>query len=255
MTRAAKLADLALVGYGVSDTLQLTLESQRVLTRAAHVFALPLPPTLARYLAGMGIHPIDLSPAYESADTPAEGCAAAAGAVLRRAAADPTVAFLTQGNPLFFNTVGRFLAVEAKKRDLALAVFPAVSPLDTTINDLGIDIATFGLQVMDARRMVVRALAVTPSVPLLIMQVAGAAEGGSAEAYGPLAAFLAAIYPADHAVTIVNPAVGATGTVHATVVLSRFAALIPHVRPESQLFIDAVRQRPPLGRPTAHQEH
>ena len=76
--------------------------------------------------------------------------------ILARTAEERPVVLMTPGNPLFMNVISRALVMQAKERGLSIRVYPGISPLDTLINYLGLDVGTFGLQVFDARRLVAR---------------------------------------------------------------------------------------------------
>ena len=159
------------------------------------------------------------------------------------------VVLLTPGNPLFLNAVTRFLVQQARARDLPIRIHPGVSQVDTLVSYLGLDVTTFGLQLFDAQRLVSRRQPVNPAVPLLVLQVAGfaaseapAAVPPSAGEYAPLADCLARFYAADQPVTLINTSSNGRGPSHVTVQLSRFSELVPHVRPESSLFIDRAKK-------------
>ena len=252
--------DLIFVGYGVSDTLQLTVEAQRALTRFGKVYALHVPPNLKRYLKSLQVECINLADRFSEKRPFSEVYLGIADFILQCAAVERPVIFLTQGNPLFLNSLNRFLLMQAKQRKLSVQVYPGVSPLDALVCDLGLDISTFGLQIFDARRLVTRKQQINPTVPLLVLQLAGFAveEAGpqpepDPKEYQPLASYLAQFYPPEHPVSLVNTAYGQKRGGHATVRLSRLLDLVPHVGTTSHLFIDAIRQGP-LARPQERPE-
>jgi hypothetical protein len=243
--------DLILLGYGVDDTLQLTVETQRVLGRAGFAFTLGLPPNLARFLKSQRVEHTDLAYLFRPGRDFSECYLDVAQVVLKRAASDPPAVLLCQGNPLFLNSLNRFLVLQARERGLNVSILPGVSPFDAIVSDLGLDVGA-GLQVFDARRLVARGVAPNPALPLLIMQAGGFAAGAVGSnghdpaTYEPLAAYLARFYPPEHPVTIVNT--GAVGG-RSTVPLSRFNELVPHIGAASSLFIDAARRSAPAAAP------
>jgi len=242
--------DIILLGYGVDDTLQLTVEAQRVLARIGATFTVGLPPNLARFLKAQRVECIDLAGRFEAGRSYADCYLDVADAILRKAADEPPAVFLTQGSPLFLNSINRFLVMQARERKLTVQTLPALSAFDAIVSDLGLDVGTFGLQLFNARRLVARRQQVNPEVPLLLLQLAGfaaetvePAHQDDAVLYQPLAGYLRQFYPAEHAVTLVNTAGSGRSGGRQTVELARFAELIPHITSTSNLFVDAVRQR------------
>ena len=240
---------IIVLGYGVSDTLQLTVEAQRILSRVGSVYALYLPPNLARYLKSQRVSCVDLSDRFGAGRPFADVYLEIVDLILQRTAEERPVVLLTPGNPLFLNAVTRFLVQQARARDLPIRIHPGVSQVDTLVSYLGLDVTTFGLQLFDAQRLVSRRQPVNPAVPLLVLQVAGfaaseapAAVPPSAGEYAPLADCLARFYAADQPVTLINTSSNGRSPSHVTVQLSRFSELVPHVRPESSLFIDRAKK-------------
>lgn len=239
---------LILAGYGSGHPLQITVESQRALAQASRVFSLGLPVALAKYLQGQRIKAVDLGGCFEDGRPFAEAYLDVADTVLAYATDDPTVAFLTEGNPLLSNALNRFLVTKAKERELATQILPAVSPIDALICQVGLDVGTFGLQVFDARRLVTRQLPIHASVPLLLVQAGSLAHGETtaallptAEACAPLVEYLGRFYPPEHVIVhLANSTEPAAGAMHA-VPLSGFESLVPRLGPASTLFVDRVR--------------
>ena len=200
--------DLYLIGFGVGDSLQITVESQRALTRAGRAYALALPVNLERHLRALGISLVDLTETMRSAQSFEDGYLAAAAVVLRKVEEDPPIALLSQGNPLLSNAIARFILIKARERGLHVQVLAGVSPIDVAVSLTGLDVGTFGLQVFDARRAVLRKQSINPAVPLLLLQLAavGLERPGDdptkrASAYSSLVTFLANVYPLQHAAT------------------------------------------------------
>jgi precorrin-2 methylase len=240
--------DLILLGYGVEDTLQLTVQTQRMLTETGKVYSVSLPPSLARFLKSQRIEIEDLTDRFQPGRPFSECYLDVADHLIRRTAEEQPVCFLSPGNPMFLNSLNRFLYMQAQQRGLEVQVLPGVSQIDAIISDLGLDVGTFGLQVFDARRLVARRQSVNATVPLIVVQVAGfSAEAVSepgvdapAGGYETLAAYLGQFYPQEHLVTLINRELG-QGAARATLPLSRFGELTANVRTSSSLFIDGVR--------------
>jgi precorrin-2 methylase len=249
--------DLILLGYGVDDTLQLTVQTQRLLTQTGKVYSVSLPPALARFLKSQRIELEDLTDRFQLGRPFSECYLDIADHLIRRTAEEQPVCFLSPGNPMFLNSLNRFLYMEAQKRGLQIQVMPGVSQIDAIISDLGLDVGAFGMQVFDARRLVTRRQTINPAVPLILVQVAGfnadAVTDPMAEpvagGHGMLAAYLAQFYPGEHLVTLLNREMG-QGASRATLPLSRFEELAVNVRTSSCLFIDAVRPKRQAPQPT-----
>jgi hypothetical protein len=241
-------ADLVLIGYGVGDQLQLTVQSSRALARIGRAYALGLPPNLAAYLRSIRVEAIDLVARLAPDQDAATAYLGIAEAILQAVADDPPIAVLTPGNPLLSNAVARFLIVKARERKIGFQVLPAVSPIDAFITTTGLDVGTFGLQVFDARRLVARRRSPDPSVPLLLLQVGGLASGGGITPGSPseaelqgLVDVLVAVYPGDHPVVhLVNGPGSAQSVVR--VPLTGITGLAPAVRGDSMLFLDLIRR-------------
>jgi hypothetical protein len=243
--------DIVLLGYGVDDTLQITVESQRLLASTGKAYTLGLPPNLARLLKSLRVETDDLSGHLTPGRPYGEAYLDVAEILLRRTAEERPVLFLTYGNPMFLNSLSRFLFLQARERGLRFQVKPGISQVDLIISDLGLDVGAFGLQLFDARRLVAKRPELNPRVPLLLLQLAGlAAENVPAAterppdaAFGPLREYLGQAYPADQLVTLLNLPAGSGGGTRTTVPLARFAELLPSIQATSHLFIDGIRPR------------
>jgi hypothetical protein len=243
----AQRPDIVLVGAGVGDTLQLTVETQRALVWAGRAFTVGVSPVVLRHLRSLGVECVDLSSRLAERRPWVEAYTEIAGFILEQAKIDPPVVLLVPGNPLLSNAMGRYVLVRARELGLHVQVLVAVSPVDTFVCQAGLDVGTFGLQVFDARRLVARAVSPNPGVPLLLLQLAGLAapEAGTgasddAAAYRPLTDHLARFYPSDHSVTHFSNASDGAIAPFASVPLERFAELVPQIGAGSTLFVDLV---------------
>jgi len=242
----AAAIDLYLIGFGVGDSLQITVESQRALTRAGRAYALALPANLERYLRALGIAVVDLNESMRSAQSFEEGYLAAAAVVLRKVEEDPPIALLSPGNPLLSNAIARFILMKARERGLHVQVLAGVSPIDVAISLTGLDVGTFGLQVFDARRAVLRNQSINPSVPLLLLQLAavgverpGADPTDRTTAYSGLVSYLAKVYPLEHGATHLGWA-KESGFIARSFALESLPELSAEFRDQSTLFLDRV---------------
>jgi tetrapyrrole methylase family protein/MazG family protein len=245
---ASEQPDLLLMGYGVGDGLQITVESQRALARLGRCYVVGIPPNLERYLRSLHIECVDLTAGLASDRPFADAYLEIAEAILQEVSDDPPVVVLSPGNPLLSNALNRFLMIKARERKLRVQVLPAVSPIDVLVCATGLDVGTFGLQVFDARRLVARGRPIDPGVPLLLLQLAGVAAttpgaplSRELGAYALLTEALLAWYPVDHPVTHLGDGSEPGAARLTTVPLARFEEIVPQIGTGSTLFVDLVR--------------
>jgi hypothetical protein len=154
---------------------------------------------------------------------------------------------LSPGNPLMFNAIGRYLALEGKRLGLVVQSLPAVSQLDLIIASIGLDVSTFGLQVFDAACLVSRRQPLSPEVPLLLMHLGGLVRQGEAgTSLLDLTGYLARCYPPEHMATVLE--LGFAGLTVRGARLDELPRMAETLGPGSHLFIDAIRT-PPKGIP------
>ncbi len=244
--------NLIFLGHGVTDTLQLTVEAQRILARVGKVYCIHFPPNLKRYLKSLRVQCVDLTDRFGAGRAFGEVYLEIADFLLRRAAEERPVVVLTHGNPLFLNSLNRFLIMQAGQRGLSVEAYPGISPIDTFLCQLGLDVGAFGLQLFEAGQLVTRKQRINPGVPLFLLQPAGFAArqvrspgAQPDDEYRPLVGYLANFYPADHPITLLNAADGQKSATQTTVPLRRFLELVPQIRNTSNLFINAIRQSEP----------
>ncbi len=239
---------LILAGYGVGNTLQLTIEAQQALRVTTAVYAIAPPDRLVQHLRSQRMRVVDLAPRLAGEAEPAEAYVDIAGFLLNEAVLDPPVALLSPGNPLFLNSLTRFLVQAARERELEVALFPGVSIVDAIISDLGLDVTSRGLQVFDARHLLARAMPLQPSVPLLVLQPGGliavarerGLDGGAV--VGALGAHLRRYYPENHPVSVILESVGHGTLRHETRPLDGFDAIESQLEEAAALFCDVVRE-------------
>lgn len=235
---------LILLGSGVTDSLQLTVEAQRVLTRYGSAYSLGLGPNLASFLKSQRVKVTELGDRFPAGRAFADAYLDIANFLVERTAGERPVIFLAPGHPMIFNAIGRYLAMEGKRLGLGVQVVPGVSQVDLIIGGIGLDVSTFGLQIFDATRLVSRRIPLNPQVPALLMNLAGFGESTvaateSIPALEPLVAYLAGCYPPEHPARVVNLAAG--GIAIATTVLGNLPKVAAQLKSGSHLFLDLVR--------------
>lgn len=250
--RPMAVPHLILLGYGATDSLQITVESQRILARYGAAYSLGLPANLSAWLKSQRVKVTDLGPRVAPGVDYADGYLSVAHFLIERSASERPVIFLVPGNPLMFNAIGRYVAMEGQRLGLSVQAVPAVSPLDLIISGIGLDISTFGLQVFDATRLVARRMSMNPAVPAIVMHL-GVFGTASVPANGvhadlqPLVVHLSGWYPGAHPATVVD--LGAQGMKTASLPLNRLATA-SGIGLGTHLFLDMVRD-PQLQEPGA----
>jgi precorrin-6B methylase 1 len=234
---------LVLLGYGVADSLQVTVEAQRAIGRATTVYAVTPPPGLVQYLKGLRVKVVDLGEKLSEGSGPA-AVLDVADFLLRRAVLEPPAVLFSPGNPLFLNNLARLLLQAANERGVAVTLVPGVSLLDTVISDLGLDVTTRGLQVFDARHLLGLRHQPNPRVPLLVLEVGALAQGFEGaqpqDVFAGFAAYLGGFYPAAHAVTLITESTGRGAFARRTVTMEQLGELLPIAGVDSVLFLDIV---------------
>ena len=250
MKKGEQNPDIYLIGTGVGGGLQFTIEAQRVLDRVGRAYALHLPVPLRRHLRSLRIRTVDLSDRLSEPRPLGEAYVEVADFLLERAATERPVVVLTPGSPLFLNSISRLLVLQGRRSGLEVQILPGISPLDALISYVGVDIATFGLQVFTGNRLASSPTRLDPTVPLAVMELAGvgvqtstADSTADPKRYARLLGALARVYPADHPATLVNVTGGNGHRSHATLPLRRFFEFFPNIREDSHLFIDVIRQQ------------
>jgi len=240
-----------LLGYGVTDSLQLTVESQRVLARYGTAYSVGLPANLTAFLKSQRVKLTDLGPRLGPGKEYAEAYLEVAHFLIERSAHERPVIFLTPGNPLMFNAVGRYVVTEGRRLGLGVQVVQGVSPLDLIISGIGLDVSTFGLQVFDATRLVARGMSINPAIPAIVMHLGGfgastATATGAAANLGPFVAHVSRWYPGTHPATVIH--LGTQGMKVASLPLNRLSAA-SGVEAGAHLFLDSVRDPLPQEAP------
>ncbi len=228
---------LVLVGFGVGDQFQITIQAQRMLNQHGFSFGIGIPPRLKKLLDSWNIEVEELDDRLD-ADLPWEDrLLDVADVVLGQTEVERPVLFLVPENPLFFNSLSRFLVAEGRAREVRVTVVPGTSQLDVLVNELGIDIAARGLQVLEASQFAAGKNPCHSSSPAVLFGLAALAESGS---FDSLKKRLSHIYSPDHPVTLFTAATRDGGAVRATVLVSDFDELVGHITGLSSLYVQHV---------------
>jgi uncharacterized protein YabN with tetrapyrrole methylase and pyrophosphatase domain len=238
---------LIMAGYGASDGLQITVEAQQALVRARAIYAVAPPERLVQHLRSQRVGVVDIAERLRESGDAAGAYIDVAGFLLREATLEPPIGFLVPGNPLFLNSLARFLVQAAREREVSISIYPGVSAVDALVSDLGLDVTTRGMQVFDARHLVGMGHAINPAVPLMVLQMDGMAVAANArgldvaEVHFAFAAHLRSFYPGEHPVTLILSSSGRGDISFETRPLSLFRELTGKFEGSKGLFVDIVR--------------
>jgi uncharacterized protein YabN with tetrapyrrole methylase and pyrophosphatase domain len=234
-----KTADIIIIGHGTGDALQLTLQAQHVLDRFGFAFAIGAPPLLTKMLTASGVELEHLDERMLAASEPSEALLAAADVILKQVEVEQPVIVLVPGNPLFLNSLSRFLVAEGGARKLVVQRLAGISQLDVIINELGIDVAARGIQVFDAAGIAAGRSQPDPRVPTVLLRVVELVSGNGLS-LDDLKGLLGATYPGSQPVTLFNIDPTSDATSHATAPLSQIATFGEHVHAGSSFFLGPI---------------
>lgn len=215
--------------------MQLGLNAQNVLQQYGFAFSVAASPAFTRYLQSVGVELEPLDEVMLKADDSLDAILDAADLVLKQAELEQPVLVLVPGNPLFLNSLSRFLVSEGRARGLVVETLSGVSQLDVLINELGVDVAARGIQIFDASSLLAAETALNTLIPTVLFRLSGLTGGGNSLA--ALKALLKSSYSDDHLVTLFNSGTSSTGPSHATCQLLAMEDFDEHIDSSSSLFI------------------
>lgn len=209
-----KNCDLYLAGSGVRSFLDLGLYTQKVLRESEAVFVLIGIKSLEDYLRQIVQNLVDLKEMfYHEGRHRGDIYRDISQYVVQEAKKKRPSTLLLHGHPLVFSTVSQLVLQLAAKEGLDVEVLPAVSSLDRIFVDLKLDIATRGIQILDAVAAMHRGVMLNPKIDCLLFQV-GAPLGPihefrdtTPEDLLPLQEYLLRFYPTNQTVQVVESAV------------------------------------------------
>jgi precorrin-6B methylase 1 len=242
-------ADIYLVGLGVFELRQVTLETLDILKQARCILHLT---SSHDELEKINPNTQDLTPLYwKSGLDWAVYTEIARHVVKTGEAARPTV-FATEGNPLFFNDISWEIAKLGRGAGLRVQALPGISSLDVLPIQLGFDIGDVGVQILDATQLVMLQLQINPYLSTLLLQVGefgtskvACGREGPPNRFDPLVSHLARFFPIDHVAIFIMSA--SRRSEPTSVISTRLAKINQHsseIRPGMTLYL------PRIGIPT-----
>ena len=205
-------AHVYLVGLGMYELRQVTLETLEILKRAKRVFHLS---GRHKELTALNGKTEDLSTLYLRPGKATEIYANIAKYVLSFAAETHPLVFAVEGNPMLFSDISWKIAELGIAANLRVEALPGVSCLDVLPIQLGFEPGDLGLQVLEATQLVLYSLSINPYLSTLILQVGelGKREliaGGKRHPhiFGRFVSHLRNFFPSDHPAIFVVSASG-----------------------------------------------
>ena len=163
-------ADLLIVGAGVNFPEQLTAEALEALTCCEAIFTIVPPASLGQLPSHVRQKCVSLWPVYEAGRKRRKNYEAAVEAIWQRIAAGQTIAYLTPGHPLVFDSVSEGLRLRAAADGFRVRVVPGISCIDTILADVGYEPAN-GLVVHEATAVVQQKIPLDARFAFILLQL------------------------------------------------------------------------------------
>jgi uncharacterized protein YabN with tetrapyrrole methylase and pyrophosphatase domain len=201
--------DVAIAGLGIIGVHQLTREAEETIRRCRQTFVVDSGFGVVPYLQRICGTVTDLAPLYQRGKNRLDTYRQMAAQVVNAALTSSPVCFATYGHPLVCCYPAVLIQRAAKVFNLQIETFPGISALDTLMVDLGVDVATDGLQMYEATDLLVRRRPVQDDVPCIIWQADVVGEPtykthrASKHGLLPLQNYLLEFYPPRHPITLV----------------------------------------------------
>ena len=243
--------DIGIVGTGIVGTHQLTREAEHVIRHCRRVFVIDAGYGVADYIATLCPEVEPLGGLYESGKDRLETYHRMAAKVVSAAVDRPPVCLATYGHPWVYCYPTTLITRAAPLLDLHVEVFPGVSAFDTMLVDLGIDIASAGVQMYEATDILLRRRPIQSDVACVIWQptIVGDPtypdQPSTVEQFKPLEEYLLRYYPGDHEVSLVTTKTfPLLRSVVSPLRLSDLAEELVRAPKVGTLYIPAVAERP-----------
>lgn len=195
-------ADIYLVGLGMFEMRQVTVETLQILKQAKRVFHLT---SQHEELTAINVNTQDLGPLYWRSGRNTDIYEDLARHVVSFARETRPTVFAVEGNPMFFSDISWKIAELGKAACLRVEALPSVSCLDVLPIQLGFEPGDLGLQVFEATQLALYRLAMNPYLSTLILQVGEFGETTLLRparrrpaAFIPLVRHLSNFFPPDH---------------------------------------------------------
>lgn len=210
MARPVWPFDIGVVGIGIVGTHQLTREAEAVIRHSNHTFVIASGFGITDYLATLCPRVTDLGYLYEPGMDRLPTYRKMAAEVVAAALAEPPVCLASYGHPWVYCYPTTLITRAAVPLGLHVEVFPGVSAFDMLLVDLGVDVASSGVQMYEATDLLLRRRPIQIDVACILWQptVVGdptcPAGPYAAQQFEPLQDYLLQFYPRGHEVRLVT---------------------------------------------------
>lgn len=205
---------LSVVGTGIRLAGQLTIETRHLVRQADRVFAVMADPFSLDGLRELNPDTTSMQVHYARGTARDESYERMVETVLGPVRAGEHVCAAFYGHPGVFVWPAHESVRRARSEGFEATMYPGISAEDCLVADLGIDPGVSGLQTYEAADFLVHPRRIDPRTPLVLWQLAVLGDlSRSTFRTDPawvraLATVLTKHYPADHAVTVYEAAVG-----------------------------------------------
>lgn len=233
---------LSIFGVGASGISDMTVAAYIAIKEAEKVFTLNTSPDLLSFLNQEHPRFENMTKHHSSTDNPSDVYAGIVSEILDDARNWENAVFIVSGNPWLLCRPVRELS-KASGTDLNVEVYPGISCLDHIPNTLSYDFSEYGVQVLEASRMMLYSAEINPALNLMLLQPSAYhtsrfenPDAIPADVYQPLSNYLRQFYDSDHQLIIVISGPG--GTVKETTI-GGFPELASEIRYAASFFIPA----------------
>ncbi len=202
--------DVYIVGLGIMNIKQITLEVRDAIQCSQHVFFVDNGFGVEEYLQSLCPQTTNLSTCYKYGESRRIAYNEMASLVLAGALEKQPVCFAAYGHPSIFVYPTFLIKNIAPLLGLNVKIYPGISAFDTALVDLGLDPGFHGFQMYDATDLVARKRPLQNDVPCLLWQVdvTGIVEYSDRSdlVYNlqRLEAHLSKFYPMNHPITLIH---------------------------------------------------
>jgi uncharacterized protein YabN with tetrapyrrole methylase and pyrophosphatase domain len=203
-------ADIYLVGLGIFELQQLTVEGLHILKSVKCVYHLT---GMQKKLSLINPNTRALNDLYSRPGNRVSIYDDLAAYVVKSAQSMTPIALAIEGNPMFLSDICWKIAALGQEKGLHVEVVPGVSCIDVLPMQLGFEPGDLGFQIFEATQLVLYNLQLNPYLSTLVLQVGYffrtvtlPPPRREMDAFAPLVDHLTKFFPKDHPVIFVESA-------------------------------------------------
>jgi tetrapyrrole methylase family protein/MazG family protein len=247
---------LILMGTGIRDLSQMTVETVKALGACDLVFSLHGDPDVTASLGSLARKVVDLTTLYQDRKLDLAVYRSIVERVTAALSGERTAAVIFHGHPLLYSNPAQMLIRHCKESGVELQILSGVSSLDAIFTALKLDIGSTGLQAFDVNRLLLYRLKPSAHTPCLIFQIGSFGSAlitrtmrNARGRFAPLERYLRLHYPKGHPAVIVecSTLTGIPDTVIQTTV-DGLDAMADRINYNSTLYIPAETAAPRMDR-------